>query len=88
MIHVIYYNSKGEECEEISFVAKHMVYENGESFWIWYWKGNPYDVHNESNFRQNQSMAKLTRVSKDKFKHYLNYLKTKNRIHYTNCIRF
>lgn len=87
MEETIYYGPKGQNSDENEFIAKHSIFEKGEAFWAWHWKGSLYDVYNDRGFLRRSPMAKLVRLDKEKFSYYIKYLKTRNRAFYTQASR-
>lgn len=78
-----FFGKGGNAVDEAQSFCKIIVVGKWEKFFIWFWRDNPIDPYGAINFKRDDLLhAKLKQVPKESFKHYLRYLKTKNKLYY------
>jgi hypothetical protein len=83
-----YYGKGGNHVEESECLAKSVLVNNREYYFIWVWRGDIFDPYGSDILRRSQTIAaKFTKVPKEVFEHYIKYLKTKNKAFYNFCRR-
>lgn len=87
IVEEVFFGRNGNECEENEAFAKHMTVNGGDSYFIWFSSGVPYDPYSGEILRRNSPLCKFKSVKKEMFDHYIKYLKTKKIIHMTHCRR-
>lgn len=89
-------DSKEETCfglggnivEETSALAKIVMVNSNEHYFIWFWRGDLYDPYGPDILRRSQQfISKFKKVNKETFDNYFRYLKTKNRLYLTRAKR-
>lgn len=75
-----FYNKNGESCDEGQECAKSVNVNGVEHYYIWFVNAIPYESHNISQkLNRTSPYSKLKKVREEQFKHYVKYLKTRNR---------
>lgn len=83
-----FYGKGANQVDESSALAKILIIGQWEKFFIWFWRGELFDPYGSDILRKTQQeSAKFKPISKDVFDNYMKYLKTKNRIYYTQARR-
>jgi hypothetical protein len=84
-----YYGMGGNAVEsEAQALAKTVVVNKKEYYFIWFWRGDLYDPYGPDILRKSQQfMSKFTKVTKNTFENYYRYLKTKNRLYLNQAKR-
>lgn len=89
---ISFYDKNGQTSTEENAYAKHTstwsgLENTGERFYIKFNRGELVDPHSIDSNIKTAKLQKFKKVSKEAFDTYLNYLKTKNRLHFTKSRR-
>jgi len=83
-----FYGKGGNLVDESSSYVKVLTHGKWEKYFIWFWMGELFDPYGPYILRKSQQeSAKFKVVKVDVFELYMKYLKTKNRIYYTQARR-
>ena len=93
VVRVTFLDFNGDESEQASAVAKTVASSNGSTqYFIKYGRNELLDPHQTdssyANSRRQTHMYKFKKVSENTFEAYVQYLQSKNRLHFTRARRF
>ena len=83
-----YIDKNGSECKENVAVAKTINEDDKKAYYILYGRGEIVEPHQiDTNFAKNKTAYSFKKVTEQAFAAYNKYLKTKNRLYFTNARR-